>query len=444
MSKKLLEKIFSVKNDKDRKHKVVNMLGTKIKFKKLNIKEKIDYFKIMNDKSLYVGIPDDITLQLCFNDNCNCNCKFCAADIVKDYNQRSIMPDKWLYEDFLPLYPKTNHIVPTYGEITVCKEGYDYLSFINKNYPQINISIETNGISFTDKWIDLATENLMRVHFSINAINEEYFKKTVWEQDGIYPKIINNLDNYIKKLDEKGLGAFRPCVSMVLNNTNYETMLDFIKMSLNKQLQIIVLFFDTGLCLTEENKKKINDCFITLLELERILKDKVYLNFRLFVPINNVKELDEIANRASIEDLKQKYSDILKITENLKTLKDLFYERTEIRNKFGKKPYTYYEELTGVTCHQKIHEGKSICANADNHIRLYPNGQYAVCSWRQYDNNINKFIKNNKIDWKAFFNSYYYRKLRKNFKNFCYKDCLINCPAAEKISEKDFNKKYSI
>ena len=75
---------------------------------------------------------------------------------------------------------------------------------------------------------------------------------------------------------------------------------------------------------------------------------------------------------------------------------------------------------------------------------LYPNGQYAVCSWRQYDNNINKFIKNNKIDWKAFFNSYYYRKQRKNFKNFCYKDCLINCPAAEKISEKDFNKKYSI
>ena len=49
---KLLEKIFSVKNDKDRKHKVVNMLGAKIKFKKLNLKDKIDYFKIKNDKSL--------------------------------------------------------------------------------------------------------------------------------------------------------------------------------------------------------------------------------------------------------------------------------------------------------------------------------------------------------------------------------------------------------
>ena len=54
---KLLEKIFSVKNDKDRKHKVVNMLGAKIKFKKLNLKDKIDYFKIKNDKSLYVSFP---------------------------------------------------------------------------------------------------------------------------------------------------------------------------------------------------------------------------------------------------------------------------------------------------------------------------------------------------------------------------------------------------
>ena len=40
MSNKLLEKIFSVKNDKDRKHKVVNMLGAKIKLKKFDI----DYY----------------------------------------------------------------------------------------------------------------------------------------------------------------------------------------------------------------------------------------------------------------------------------------------------------------------------------------------------------------------------------------------------------------
>ena len=60
----MLEKVFSIKNDKDGRHKVVRVLGAKVKVCKSkvnNIKQKINYLKIMNDRSLYVGIPDNLS-----------------------------------------------------------------------------------------------------------------------------------------------------------------------------------------------------------------------------------------------------------------------------------------------------------------------------------------------------------------------------------------------
>ena len=81
MGEKLLEKVFSIKNDKDGRHKVVRVLGAKVKVCKSkvnNIKQKINYLKIMNDKSLQISLPDDLTLQMAFNNDCNCKCKFCG------------------------------------------------------------------------------------------------------------------------------------------------------------------------------------------------------------------------------------------------------------------------------------------------------------------------------------------------------------------------------
>ena len=244
MGETLIEKVFSIKNDKDGRHKVVRVLGCKLKLKKIDIKQKLDYFKIMHDRSLYVGIPDNLSLQLSFNNDCNCRCKFCGEDITHDISKRQVIPKQWLYGDLMELYPKTRNLIPTYGEITFGNDGYDYLSFIHKNYPEINVFIESNGISFNQKWCELAAKNLMKVNFSINAINEDYFKKTVWDKDGVYPLVIKNIENYLAYLKQKNLYAFKPMVSCVLNSSNYETIEDFVKMCLKWQLQVIIFFFD--------------------------------------------------------------------------------------------------------------------------------------------------------------------------------------------------------
>lgn len=147
----VLEKIFSVKNDSRGTHKVVNVCGLKIKYRKKNTDKKsanlikktankIDTFFLMHDKSLDMGIPENLVLQLCFNNDCNCKCNFCTIYHQQGLARRIINPDL-LYKQLLPLYPKTQTIFPTYGEITHRKEGYDYLSYINENYHHINIQI---------------------------------------------------------------------------------------------------------------------------------------------------------------------------------------------------------------------------------------------------------------------------------------------------------------
>lgn len=449
MTEKLLEKIFSIKNDKDRKHKVVNMLGAKIKFKKLNLKNKIDYFKIMHDKSLDIGVPDCLTLQLRFNNDCNCRCKFCFAEGATTKDLKMMSPEM-LYEDLKPLYPKTSNIVPTDGEITFHKEGFEYLSYIHENYPEINIFVETNGIAFNEKWQKLAAENLMRVNFSLNAINEEYFKKTVWEKDGVYEIIKRNLNNYINLLDEKGLGLFRPSVSCVINSTNYEAVDEFVKMALEMKIFSIIFFIDAAENNLYDKKNPIKDmegfkaALVKLMEIERIIEGKVFLGYRLFFPSADLYEVEKRIQQEDINVIRAKYPEITSLVDNLLDLKSVYLEKNKIRKRKGKKNYSYYEELTNVCLHQFEYNKKIICQNPWNHLCLKPNGEVSVCPWRPYDLDINCFRKNNRIDWKAFFNDYKHRTMRKNFKKGCYPDCMPNCPGMECISVENFNKRYSL
>ena len=443
MAKKFLEEIFSVKNDANKKHKIIKCCGIKLKVKK----DFVDYLKVMTDSSLYVGIPDNITLQMSFNNDCNCKCKFCSESIATDKSNRQVIPEKWLYEYMLPLYPKTSNIVPTYGEITYCKEGFEYLSWISKNYPHINIFTETNGIAFNDKWAQLASENLINMHFSINAINEDYFKKTVWEKDGVYSLVQNNFNHYLKVLEEKGLSAFKPSVSMVINSTNYETIVEFAKQYVSKGIQFINFYFDnieneTYCGLKHAKSSAVEEALITLIELDKVLNGKVHLFYRLFAPTTEIEKYDCIVEQKDINSLKEKYSDVLELAKDM-DLRKLSEERAQIRKQYGKREYTYYEDLTGCTYHQKIHNGYSICSNPWNHLRLRPNGDYNYCSWTPYLHNLKKYIKNDKIDWKKFFNSYYYRKARKNFQKRCYLNCMTKFPEFECISQEELSKKYN-
>ncbi len=443
------QKIFSVKNDNRKTHKIITIAGLKLKVKRdgiQNLKQKIEDYKIMHDPSLYVGIPNDITLQLMFNNDCNCRCKFCNNYMNLD-KPREVIPDKWLYEYFKPIYNKTKNLLPCYGEVTYAKEGYEFLSYISQNYPHINIFIETNGIAFNEKWRKLAVENLFNVNFSVNAIDEKSFKKTVWEKDGIYTLVHNNIEKYINALDANGLSAFRPSISSVLNSTNYQNVEAFVLMALEWHLQKIIFFFDSRENninnLSVKDKENFDKALITLLELEKLLKDKVRIGFRLFMPVKNINEYEEKVKDISIDELKEKYSKIWDLAKDLDVYKT-YLNRLEVYKAKKKKVLTFYEYLTGVTWHQKVYKDKSVCENAWNHIRLRPDGRLEICAWRGYRDNyrIQNFIEKDKVNFIKLFNDLYHRKLRQNFIGGGYFGCMKNCPATRKLSQAEFSRQY--
>lgn len=436
-----LEKIFSIKNKNG--HKIFRLFGIKI----LSYKKDWKKFFILAHSKRYniTKIPENLTLQMMFNNTCNCRCKFCFAEIAQRKEDVHSFSADQLYKDFLPLLPHTKNIVPTDGEITAAQNSLEWLNFIDKNYPSINIFLETNGIAFDDKWSDFAVKNLAMVNFSLNAIDKEHFKKTVWEKDGVFELVERNFDNYLDKLKKKNLSALNPSVSIVLNETNYDTIEEFIKKHLKKNIRNIIVFFDCHQELNKKTYEQIQKTFITLIEIERLIGNKIQLGFELFVPINNVPNLRKEVYVADIETLKVKHADILDLTKNMENANEFFEKRIQLRRNAGKKDYDLYEAKTGVTFHQHIYKGYSVCDNPWTHLRVDPLGNSAPCSWYIYhpDQNINNYRdKTGQIDWIAYFNNPR-RKLEKySFEQGCYIDCMHNCPAQKKISEQEFKALY--
>lgn len=403
-------------------------------------KKNIEDYLILKDKSLEIEIPNDLILHLGFNANCNCRCKFCSQGDQR-FIKKELIDQDLLYKHLLPLYPKTKFLIPTQGEITCVSEGYDYLKWINENYPQINISIESNGIAFNEKWQDLAVKNLMNVHFSVNAISNETFLRTVWGDVGgekVFEKIEKNITSYIQKLKDKGLDSFIPSVSCVLNSTNYYETVQFIEKMLEWGANKINLYFDT-----RENDVrgkgtiKDKDGFMfainSLIELEKLLSGKVYLDFKLFMPYDDVESIEKKVEAISLDELKNKYQKIYELSKD-KHYNNIHKERNKARIETGKITLSEAEEKHYTYKTSEANNKTLVCYNPWNCIRIRANGCINVCGWRGYSEEfkIQDFIKNGKINWNDIFNGAYYKKLRKNFLNGDYSGCMHNCPGIPK------------
>lgn len=373
---------------------------------------------------------DNLIVQLGLNQSCNGKCKFCSINkLIEAETQK--MPKKWIYEYLKPLYPKMSLMSLTFGEATMYEDNFEFAKWICENYKNITLLIETNGIAFDEKWQKLACENLFFVHFSLNSISPELYQETVWDApeggDVAYKKIINNFENYLKLLKEKNMEEFNPSCSMVINKDTYKQTFDFLEMAMKYKVKYCCLFLDAKETeLREENNeysKDIYEIIKNLLEIERLIYDKFFINFKLFIPEEKLSSLEKEVYEEDIEELKIKHKKYVELAKDRDIWAE-YYKRKGKREKDGKKPLELGEDFRLVTPLHKNNDGKLVCFSPWKQIRIMPSGLIDMCLFR-WDEKIR--IQNIKNSWNKVFNGFWYKYHRSIFEKCNYRGCPQNC-----------------
>jgi GT2 family glycosyltransferase/pyruvate-formate lyase-activating enzyme len=402
------------------------------------LQDNIDHV-IGNDELCNHRIENGL-LRLRITNRCNGRCRYCGLRGWSQEEQRQEMDPKWYYEYCKPLYEKLNIVLVTGGDAYVARESYNYMEFLSKNYPQITIATESNGIAFSKKFRELACENLFKAHFSINASNAETFLKGCWEGpngDIAYEKSLENIRAYVALLKGKDRLCFAPSLSMVINKDTAHDVVDFARLALSLHAFSVNYYFDY----TENDMESPNfgnpetsrPALKRLMEIERVLAGKVHIYFRLWIPHEEPGRLQADVEATPINELREKYRDFLELAKNRSMIEE-FKERDRIRREYGKRLLTMEEDYSPTIRMTDI-GGKSVCFAAWSELDLYPNGRIDFCGWYRPTLNIKNFIKNDTLDWNDILNSDDYKICRRNILNDNFQGCMSSCPMNSCTSE---------
>lgn len=440
-------KFFSTREYQEKNPDVVGM-NPLLHFERFGIKENRSYRAEIDKKmpEILERYPECKTelknglLRIRITNACNAKCRYCGVRCTFGEESTHAMIPSWYYELCKPIYDKIGVVLITGGDAFFAKESFNYMKFMSEKFPQITLMTESNGIAFSEKFQELAMNNLFKTHFSINASNAEVFAKSCWDLDDsasakrIFPIMIRNIRNYVEKLRREDKLCFAPDLSMVINKDNADDILNFVELSLELHAGFIVFFFDytendmNGEFFT--NPAVTRPAMKTLMELERVLAEKIIIYFRLWMPSGEAATLQQEVEAIPIEKLKIKYEKILKMAEGRSIAGELA-KRNEIRRSMGKKELTMVDDISP-SLHLRQESDREICFAPWNEIDLYPDGRMDFCGWFEPTLNIKNFIQveNGKefVDWDKILNSFEYASARYRILHDDFRGCQVCCP----------------
>lgn len=373
---------------------------------------------------------EDGFLRIYMTYRCNARCRFCDHYTLK----RPEVDPKLLYEYLPPLLGRCKIIDLVGGEVTIQSETMSFCHYVSENFRQATILIESNGIAFNQKYQELASENLFRMHFSLNAPNAESFKLHVWEGESgerNWEKAKENVVSYTGMLKEKGLEVFGPSVSMVVSREHsVKEILDFLKLSLDIHAQMCVFYLnhletDSGNKLSSNIFYK-EEIILTLMEVERLLAGKFFIFFRLMEPAAFSK-LQAIVDAESQEELENKYAELLRLAARRDICNELI-ERNRFRRSRGKKEFTLEEDLFFALHTEKV-AGQDICFAPWKELDISTDGRIAQCGWMPIPNflNVCDFVRDGRVDWNEVLNHPRYKLIRLRMLKGDYRYCMPCC-----------------
>lgn len=396
-------------------------------------------------------------LRIRITNACNAKCRYCGVRCTFGEEANHAMIPAWYYELCQPIYDNIGVILITGGDAFFAKESFNYMKFMSDNYPQITLLTESNGIAFNEKFQELAAQNLFKTHFSINASNAEVFAKSCWDIDDgdsarrIFPIMIKNIRHYVERLRADGKICFAPDLSMVINKDNTDDILNFVELSLELHAGFIVFFFDyTENDMSAEhftNPEIMRPVMKTLMELERVLAEKVLVYFRLWVPTGEAYALQQEVEAIPIDELNAKYEKILRMAKGRSILGE-FNQRNEFRRAAGKMELALVDDFSP-SLHLKRIDDKEFCFAPWNEIDLYPDGRLDFCGWFEPTLNIKNFIQHDSngrefVDWEKILNSFEYASARYRILHNDFRGCQVCCPMNSVKSPVEPVTKYNV
>ena len=238
---------------------------------------------------------------------------------------------------------------------------------------------------------------------------------------------------------------------MVINKDNADDILNFVELSLELHAGFIVFFFDyTENDMSAEhftNPEIMRPAMKTLMELERVLAEKVLVYFRLWVPTGEAQALQQEVEAIPIAELNAKYEKILRKAEGRSILGE-FKQRNEFRRAAGKMELALVDDFSP-SLHLKRIDGKDYCFAPWNEIDLYPDGRLDFCGWFEPTLNIKNFIQHDSdgrefVDWEKILNSFEYASARYRILRDDFRGCQVCCPMNSVKSPVEPVTKYNV
>ena len=375
----------------------------------------------------------DGILRLRITNKCPGKCEFCGQRLWSEKEQRMEMDPIWYYEYLEPLYSRLKMMLITGGDSFYAKESYNFMKMISLRYPEITIMTESNGLTFNEKFRELACDNLFVTHFSLNASNPLTYSKGCWTTYGgtdAYKVCIDNVVSYIELLKRRRMECFAPDVSMVINHNTYEDVIPFAEMALEMGVGSLTYYFDyRENDMSQDyfqNPEYARKALGWLLEMEKVLRGRIRMDFRLWIPLKELALAEKELEDVSFEELKRKYEKINIIVQKRSIIGE-HEQRNDLRKVKGKKLFTI-EEDSGLSSFTVRIKGRKTCISPWKMLDLYPNGRMDFCGWTVPVSFLQDHINGNRLDVDGLINSYEFRTHRANMLNGNYDGCMKCCP----------------
>ena len=174
-------------------------------------------------------------LHLIMGVHCNARCVMCYQT---SFSRDLAMPPEIYQEHLRPLYPLVKTVKLQGGEPTIMRNCKEF-SLLARDYPNLKLSITTNGIHLSDFWLETLVHQGRFVNFSLNAARKESYDKIV--KFGNFTKAVGNIQRLV---NARQGGSLAISMSMIILPANVRDIAEFLRLGISLGMEEINYGFD--------------------------------------------------------------------------------------------------------------------------------------------------------------------------------------------------------